>query len=122
MDDFQSDRVFRIWDWSISHCRLLLRSPRRPDDPSTLNVDVMFSGVFYLELRESLEGLWIGAPSAEDDARMRSRVPPGTHGRYFALRSGGKQYVVGAAHMEVAENDLPPMQSSLWRPTPDEPA
>src|SRR5262245_52183856 len=114
--EFTSDRLFRVWDWSVSHCRLLIRSPRSGQDPTERNIDIAFYGVFYLELPESLHGISVVAPTPEDEAYLRAKATPGMHGRLFVLESSGRRLFVGAVQMEVTENDLPPMQSSLWRP------
>jgi hypothetical protein len=116
---FKSDRVFRVWDWSVSHCRLLIRSPRSGQDAKERNIDIAFHGVFYMELRESLDGLSIASPSTDADAYLRAKTSPGALGRYFVIESSGSRCYVGAVQLEISENDLPIMQSSLWRPSAD---
>ena len=114
---FSSDRVFRIWDWSVSHCRLLIRSPRSEHNEQEQNIDLAFYGVFYMELRESMNGLTIASPNAEDEAYLRTKTTPDAHSQYYVIESSGMKCFVGAVQLEITENDLPIMQSSLWRPS-----
>ena len=121
MDDFESSRVFRIWDWSISHSRLLLRSPRDERNPTDVNIDMTFFGVTYVEIPDTLRGVKVASPREEDDQRLRGRADLGKNGQYFVLESAGRRYYVGAVQLEVTENRLATMQSSLWRPSAEAP-
>jgi hypothetical protein len=62
---YSSDRQFRIWDYTVSHSTLFLRSnvfEEYEDGRNIKNdtVDIEFWAVSYIELPDSLEGLELG--------------------------------------------------------------
>jgi hypothetical protein len=116
MDPFESSRTFRLWDWSIGHCRLLIRSARNEARPDDVNVDLTFSGVFYLEIADTLRGIRVVPPTAEEREQLDRKANRGNHGQFYLIESAGRRYVVGAVDLDVSENTLPFMQSSLLRP------
>lgn len=109
---FYSDRNFRIWDFSVSHKQMLLRSPRSSEVAT--NLDIVLWGVEYLELATSLQGLAIISSTPEDVARaslmLGSELDP-SHVRCFA--SEGRRFVLVAAGYKVLKNDLDIFESSL---------
>jgi len=115
MTDFRSQRTFRIWDYSVSHSQLLVRSAHDQSDECTDNVDLIFSGVFYIALADIFRGLAVRSPSeAElDDIEERSGVAEDATHRYYVLTSGGREYVVGAASLRIDTNRVPPWQTVL---------
>ena len=112
MDD--AARKFKIWDFSPSHDRLLLRSPK--DAAHKSNVDIAFFGVEYLELPTALDGLSIGEPTEHECRRvseMTGSAPP--KNRILVLESGGRRHLIVAVAYKVSENDLDIFTSSLSR-------
>jgi len=109
---FTSDRSFRLWDFSVSHKQMLLRSPRSPE--AAMNIDIVLWGVEYLDVATSLQGLTIVSPTREDVARagqaMGGEVAL-SHVHCFA--SEGRRFVVVAAGYKVLRNDLDIFESSL---------
>jgi len=104
-----------IWDYSVSHAQLLLRSAKEGEAQNSLNIDLVFSGVFYVELRESLNGIRLVSPTQTELARLESRSrirQDGTH-TFFGILSNGERFFVGASHLKVAENTLGPKETSL---------
>jgi hypothetical protein len=116
MERIESSRTFRVWDWSVSHCRLLLRCARSPEDPGDRNVDIAFYGVSYMELPDTLAGVKIREASREEEAPRAKNHKASEGGHWYAVESSGQTYLVGAVNVEMAENRLPPMESSFWRP------
>lgn len=109
---FRSDRHFQLWDYTVGHQQMLLRSPAGPGGAK--NIDIAFVGVRYVGIPSSLEGVDIGEASAEDLATL----PPSAKGNYdesevHVLRSGGRRYVVVAVNYCVMENELDLFESSL---------
>ncbi len=92
---FQSDRKFRLWDYKVSHNQALIRSPRKPDIAT--NVDIVFWGVERLDLPTNLDGLQMS--KGDDDE--------------FIIESGGQRFVVVADGCKVLENGLDIFESSL---------
>jgi hypothetical protein len=109
---FSSDRSFRLWDYSVSHKQMLLRSPKSPE--VAMNVDIVLWGVEYLDLATSLQGLTIVSPTREDVTRaaqaMGGEVDP-SHVHCFA--SEGRRFFVVADGYKVLRNDLDIFESSL---------
>lgn len=110
--EFRSDRYFQLWDYSVSHKQMLLRSPKSPD--VAMNFDIVLWGVEYIDLATSLQGLSITSPTCEDVTRagqaMGYTVDP-SHVHCFA--SGDRRFVVVAHGYKVLRNDLDIFESSL---------
>jgi hypothetical protein len=81
-----------------------------------MNVDLTFSGVFYLEIADTLRGIKVVPPTHEEQEQLDRKASRGNHGQFYVIESASRRYVVGAADLDVSENTLPFMQSSLWRP------
>ena len=115
---FSSSRTFGLWDVLISHSQVLLRSAKDETDPDSRNIDLIFSGVFYVQLMTTLRGVEIRqmeqAAAEVVIEEIGGMLYPGNH--VFALLSGGRRYLVGAAVFRVEENDLHPMMTSLAAP------
>lgn len=69
MKTFASTQRFRMWEYTVSHSTLLLR--HRSDFAT---VDIIFSGVDYLEIPDTFNGLEIGAPTAQEEERLLARA------------------------------------------------
>lgn len=100
MPEFESDRRFQVWKYTVSHAMLLLRSVK--DDDHDTRVDVLFVAVSRIDVPTTFEGLriermgdefrlagadWQGSISAGNVAYAED------HGDYrepspFAKRSG----------------------------------
>jgi hypothetical protein len=109
---FVSDRRFCLWDYSVSHKQMLLRSPKSPDLP--MNVDIVMWGVEYLDLATTLVEVAMTAPSVEEFTRAEQVVgrdldPSQVH----CFASGERRFVVVAAGFKVLTNDLDIFDSSL---------
>lgn len=103
------DRSFRIWHYSVSYRRLLLRS-LRDDFPS--RVDVLFSNVSYLCMPSDVDRLEI--------SEATDFVPPDhvdlkdAPGRWYVL-NGGVGYLHGT-HCEWHEDDGNALTPSRFGP------
>jgi hypothetical protein len=107
---------------TVSHCQMLIRSVRDPNHSDDHNIDLVFNGVFYVELTDTFRGLTVQSATVEEEEYIRKRVSSalGETKRYYALHSSGKKYLIGAVSMDIDKNTLPLMQSSLWRPSEDD--
>lgn len=59
---YTSDRIFKIWSYSVSHSILLLRSTNDEEDEGKamkegFNIDIEFTGVGYLDIPVMLKGI-----------------------------------------------------------------
>ena len=109
--EFQSDRHFQVWDYHVSHARLLIRSPN--SSGNSTNQDVIFYAVDYLGIPTSFQGLSIATASREE--ADLAGVPPDEFGtsNIFRLESEGRCYYLAAFACKVLENELDLFDSSL---------
>lgn len=106
--------TFQLWDYSPAHQQMLIRRPK--SEGYARNLDVAFVGVEYVECPTMLTDLIVcradGEERAELEERMGRSVP---EQQAFALRTGGRSYLVAAAAVKVFENELDLFESSLER-------
>lgn len=111
---FRSERYFHIWDYSVSHSQLLIRSARDERDDSSDNIDLIFSAVFYVELPTRLYGLAIENADSRDFQHVSKLMMDQNRGdRLFCVLTGECRYHIGARHFKVFTNRLHPAESSL---------
>jgi hypothetical protein len=92
---FRSDRYFKVWQYTVSHRRLLLRSSR--DRPPDTRIDIHFGNVDLLLLRPAYDGLVIRQAGDEECEQVGLdygvEVEPG---RLFVLGGGLRSFVLSA--------------------------
>ncbi|MCP3819226.1 hypothetical protein NLX86_14270 [Streptomyces sp. A3M-1-3] len=90
---YRSDRYFKVWQYTVSHCRLLLRSTR--DNPPSTRIDVHFGGVSHMMLRPHYDGLVIREGTADECARLEQEYGVQiTSGNLFVLGENLSSFVV----------------------------
>ena len=107
--NYTSDRVFKIWAYTVSHCILLLRSSQLYYDvegytPSmNFNIDVEFWGVGFLDLPDMLSGIII--------KEIRSNIPEKFNYyssslgyKAFEIQSKGQSFYIIAAGCRIGRN------------------
>ncbi len=108
---FQSNRLFKLWDYSVSHQQLLVRSPITPDIPT--NIDLLFWGVKYLTVETILRGVDIvridDCSSLND---YEAKFIKDGH-KIFRIRSGGSSMIVVASGFRALENQLDIFESTI---------
>lgn len=82
---YQSDRVFQLWDYTVGHAQLLLRSPATTDEP--FNIDIVFLGVETLDIPTRMEGLSMEKPERLARSERDWHNPP-DHDRRQGIRRG----------------------------------
>jgi hypothetical protein len=102
---FRSDRTFQLWDYSVSHARMLLRSAASPGVPT--NIDVVFFGVERVEIPTTMRG---GLEIAEPEPFVGEH---GKQSRLFRVTANGRQSAVVALACVVLENQLDYIDSAL---------
>jgi hypothetical protein len=101
--EFASDRMFKVWGYSVSHSRLLLRSPM--EDGYATRIDLFFARVARMLLRPSYAGLRAAVAEPAEVAQYRDRygeVPEGY--TLFTLEPGLASFVV-AGVMQTHEDE-----------------
>jgi len=107
------ERRFRVWDYNVSHKQMLIRSPHGADDP--MNFDILFFGVEYVDLASTMKGVSFDQPTDRDYEAVAQRMGKSVQipKKLFVIVSSGIRYYVVAAYMNVQENQLDFMESSL---------
>ena len=106
-------RQFRLWKYSVSHSTLWFRSPKNRTDLT--NIDIKFSGVFYVEMLIGSSGIGLSSINPEDWVisnsereyvlqRIGSNIT--SNQRLFALHSSKSNCYIGASNVSVSENEL----------------
>jgi hypothetical protein len=90
---FESARYFKVWVYTVSHCRLLLRSTKEGGLAS--RVDVYFSGVDRMLLRPYYDGLRVAEADAQALDSYRDRYGEIAAGyKLFTLEPDLSSFVV----------------------------
>lgn len=106
------ERMFKLWDYHITHSRLLIRSHKTISHPK--NIDIMFFDVDYVELPTILPHLEIVEASAEERSRAEQVMArPVAAERVFVIASQARRYLIVAGGMRISENELELLASSL---------
>ena len=107
-------RVFQLWEYHVTHGRLLIRSPGVKEGEN--NLDMIFYGVEFVSLCRFLKEVSVHEASlakrkAIERALGKEIEPPI---RAWVLRhSAGEAFIVGV-QMEINENSDEFMKSSFW--------
>lgn len=111
------DREFKIWDYSVSHKQMVIRSLGVGEDSP--NLDLHFRGVEFLRAPTIFAGLVLVEPTDEEVIEVRSVLTPRVCAAetVWVLESAGQRHIVVAADLEIAETDYPMMSTALIHPT-----
>jgi hypothetical protein len=116
---YESDRLFSLFGYAISHGLLLLRSGKADETPTT-RVDILFRDVRAMEIRAWLKGIRIeevddprfldgqrSNPAAmiEPGHRIYSLTSPGSPGWGVVGQSTGWQGFIVGGIVQVKEDD-----------------
>ena len=103
---FRSDHHFRLWDYDVSHDKLLLRSAESPSQP--YNIDIVFYAVERLDIPTLfMGGLEISEPDPSEGPRDGLNI--------FRIAADGQQYSIVALAYYVFKNRLDTTDSILDR-------
>jgi hypothetical protein len=97
--------TFSLLDWNSLRNQLLLRTRRNLATPEETNLDILFWGVFYVDLPYRLCGIEITYPSPQEVERLRARLPqPFPEGDLFVLCSQEQRFYVMARSYLIYEH------------------
>jgi hypothetical protein len=99
---YQSDRVFKVWDYTVGHAQLLLRSPATEESP--YNIDIVFVGVERIDIPTRMNGLTMEEPEP---------LPGGALCDAYRIKTGDEEFVIIAAAFRIYKNQHDLMESSL---------
>lgn len=95
------DRTFKLWDYSPSFNRLLLRSPQ--NQHNGFNLDIIFYGVQYLDIASLVSEVEIIEEDIVDDTTYR----------IFVLKTKQGDYKIQAASYKISQSDTDIFESPL---------
>lgn len=108
----KSDRRFQIWNYTVSHCSLLLRSTKSDGFPT--RIDVLFKGVSVFHLPTSFTGLAITEASeaeAQKFCSLRQSLSLGKDRKVFTVQGidfvGYVAALIAVCHEDEGEYNDP---------------
>lgn len=103
---FKSDRYFTVFDYSVSHGRLILRSDKRKGYKK--NIDIVFFDTNFMQLFTMLYGVTIRLIDKNNVVNYNKVVKYLSHkeNNLFELESDGEKYFIAASFVKVFENKL----------------
>lgn len=107
---YQSDRNFRIWNYTVSHCSLLLRSimsfPDLDDysEETSYNIDIEISGVSFIGIPTTLRNLKIKEISEDLLPGHIDKELCKYDLKIFEFEEENKRYYIIAAGLMIATN------------------
>lgn len=108
MEQFSNPNFFKPWVYLCGHRSLLIRGQYAA--PGKRNVDVMFLGVYYMELPgEGWTGLTLEEPTPDERKYVQERIGqewPVSKGLHVLVSEAGRRYYVYSAYLRIEENDL----------------
>ncbi len=115
MDKITFSGTFNMLDYIISHKVLLFRSLHLNENNK--NIDIIFEGVFYLELPTRIHGFQIYEADVNTFTEISNKhneiIRPEFGKKIFSIQSDNKQYYIGCVRVMVKENTLDPLESSI---------
>jgi hypothetical protein len=110
MPDTKNERLFKLWEYQISHGQLLIRSPKQPATGNaperTTNVDLVCMGVEYMAVPRLFNGIEVEAATPREIAELESVLGTDINPKLARiLASGGKRYPIVASSFAFHEND-----------------
>jgi hypothetical protein len=110
---FKSERYFTVFDYSVSHGQLLLRSDKRKGFKE--NIDIIFFDTNFVQLFTLFSGIIIRKVDTELNIDYPSVKKYLSHqeNNMFEIESGNEKYYVCASFVRVFENELEFNETSL---------
>lgn len=99
------NRIFKIWKYSVTHSTLLLRSPKKSEYPT--NIDLIFSGVKLIKLPNIFNGNSITSISIQEDQIIMDdffNLDINLE-EVYVFRGDKIKYYVVASVINIEEND-----------------
>ena len=122
----ESDTLFKIWDYTVSHRTMIIRSDAEPELGTTTRIEIYIGHVESMWLDTFMYGLTMHRPSEAEHAEISSMFSVEGERRYFYLleSKNRKGFIVGGRpswREAVREIDEPTLFdfSLPWPPGPD---
>ena len=106
----KSDRVFKVWEYQISHGQLLIRSPKAPakgdHSQQITNLDLVFLGVEFMAVPHEFRGVDITLPAAREVEELESLLNKSIEPKSIRIiDSQEKRFPIVASSFSFSEND-----------------
>ncbi|MEM7375500.1 MAG: hypothetical protein AAF587_43295 [Bacteroidota bacterium] len=103
-NQFKSERTFSLHAVDINGEYLLIRAYNKGDS----NLDVLFTGISYIESKDFFIGIGIRLATAEERKNLNQTLnfKDSTIDNYYVMSSGGEQFVIRAKSLSVFVNTL----------------
>ena len=107
---YSSNRSFKIWAYTISHCSLLLRSPMKYFDEegysssTAYNIDIEFWAVEYINIPTFLEDILIKKMQKNKVPSFLSPFLADKKNNLFEIQTKKQKYYVVAGGMLIGKN------------------
>jgi len=112
MKKLLGNRKFQLWEYSVSHGKLLIRSPK--NEQEIKNIDIKFIGVDYISLPRHLREICLVEPTDDEVLRFENILnKPLLKRNIHIIESADTRHVVIAAGMKIEENLLDIFESPL---------
>lgn len=109
---FRSERRFKVWDYHVSHSRLLIRSDRL--SIFAFNIDIIFYNVWAFDGFVGFNSIEVSTLDEElIDHERYGELVQSKNLKVFRLKDGDKEHTVVASWYKVFENDVDSMVSSI---------
>lgn len=109
---YKSDRSFKLFDYSVKHGQLLLRSEKKGD--YLKNIDIIFYDARYLQLFSAMENITIRLSTERTNGYPALDKYLGhEENRFFEIETNNVKYFIAASFVKVFENDLEFNETSL---------
>ena len=106
---------FNLLDYNISHKVLLYRGQIKKEIKQ--NIDLIFEGVFYIEVPTRLHGLILYEADEilkeEILKKISEKFYPELGQTFFVIESDNKRYIIGCNRFLIQENSLIYLESSI---------
>ena len=113
-DIFKSDRYFLLFDALASHGKLLLRSIKSETYPS--NIDIIFFGTEYIQIKHGLYGLKISSVELADTNLsyiFLQKFLTYDNSYIFEIESNDEKFYIASSFFRVFENQLEMNETSI---------
>lgn len=107
---YESQRMFLVWDYDFERASLLLRSSQ--DEKCKTTIDIIFLGVYYMELPNRITSLEIRLSDLTDLMHFESKTKDDFMiSSHYVILSNQTKHFISAGACAVYENDLPSHES-----------
>ena len=108
---YESERIFQLWDYTVSHKQLLLRSP--PEGQEDGNIDIVLWGVEVVSIPTIFKHIKIRRLSAQEVENNPAIRTEDRCASVFGIESIGTSGFIVASGCKILVNHLDLFDSSL---------